>query len=51
MISVKKNSEKIIAFFAGAICAWLVLSSPKETKKIENRSIAASPNLNTQQKI
>jgi hypothetical protein len=36
MISVKKNSEKIIAFFAGAICAWLVLSSPKETKKIEN---------------
>jgi hypothetical protein len=34
MISVKKNSEKIIAFFAGAICAWLVLSSPKETKNI-----------------
>lgn len=33
MISVKKNSAIIIAFFVGAICTWLALGITKETKK------------------
>lgn len=42
MISVKKNSATIIAFFAGAMCAWLVFSPTKETKKIENALLNSS---------
>lgn len=43
MISVKKNSAIIIAFFVGAICTWLVFDITKETTKIAEVPFNISP--------